>query len=164
MQFYLSIIYFLIFNIVNFINHESYISITEIKILENQKVHIHIELNAHDFEYVFKKETGSNINSIYTNNIESFKNLELASYILNHFSIKAGNNELKLDIIKNEINLDGNLHVFLEGKSKKKIKSLTVYNDLFVNWLLNQQNIVNLVDLKNSSFTFNKNQKSHVFK
>ncbi|MDA8670007.1 hypothetical protein N9L60_03530, partial [Flavobacteriales bacterium] len=69
----------------------------------------------------------------------------------------------ELKIIGNEIKLDGSLLIYLEGKFKKKIKYIHVNNDLLVNWLPNQQNIVNLDGFIKSSFTFNKNKKSYVF-
>lgn len=88
---------------------------------------------------------------------------EIKIYLDNHFSISQKDSKAELKIIGNEINLDGSLFIYLEGKYKKNIKYININNDLLVNWLPNQQNIVNLVGFIKSSFTFNKNKKSYVF-
>ena len=67
------------------------------------------------------------------------------------------------DITEGYINLDGILIIYIEGDCKKNLKELTVFNDLLVNWFPDQQNIVNLSGELKSSFTFNKNIKTHVF-
>ena len=88
---------------------------------------------------------------------------EIKIYLDNHFSISQKDSKAELKILGNEINLDGSLLIYLEGKYKKNIKYINVNNDLLVNWLPNQQNIVNLNGFIKSSFTFNKNKNSYVF-
>ena len=138
-------------------------SITEIMLQENQDLEISIELIAHDFEYVYQKEMNRPIKSIIKEKKENYNSNEIKSYLDNHFSISQKNSKIELKIIGNEIKLDGRLLIYIQGKYKKNIKYINVNNDLLVNWLRNQQNIVNLNGSIKSSFTFNKNKKSHVF-
>jgi hypothetical protein len=62
------------------------------------------------------------------------------------------------------VELDGTLIIYLQGKSKKKSKYFKIKNDLLVSVLPNQQNIVNLKGIIKSSYTFNKNIRTYVFK
>ena len=103
------------------------------------------------------------IKSIFKEKKECYNSDEIKIYLDNHFSISQKDAKTELKIIGNEIKLDGSLLIYLEGKYKKNIKYIHVNNDLLVNWLPNQQNIVNLDGFIKSSFTFNKNKKSYVF-
>ena len=144
-------------------NHETYISISEIRILKEGKIELSLELIAHDFEYVYQKSNSKEIKSVYNEELEYYDNNLLKEFIFNHYSLSERNNKIDLKIIGNEINLDGILIIYIEGNCKKNLKELTVFNDLLVNWFPNQQNIVNLSGELKSSFTFNKNIKTHVF-
>ena len=104
------------------------------------------------------------IKSIFKEKKEYYDSNEIKIYLDKHFSISQKSSKTELKIIGNEIKLDGSLLVYLEGKYKKNIKYINVNNDLLVNSLPNQQNIVNLNGFIKSSFTFNKNKKSYVFK
>ena len=163
MNLYLNIFLFLFTHLFSHSEHETYVSITEIMLQENQDLEISIELMAHDFEYAFKKEMNKKIKSSLKEKNESYNLNEIKVYLKNCFSISQKDSEIKLEVIGNEIKLDGTLLIYMEGKYNKRIKHLKIYNDLLVNWLPNQQNIVNLNGAFKSSFTYNKNQKSHVF-
>ena len=118
---------------------------------------------AHDFEYAYQKKNSKKIKSVYNEELEYYDNNLLKKFIFNHYSLSEKNNKIDLKIIGNEINLDGILIIYMEGNCKKNLKELTVFNDLLVNWFPNQQNIINLSGELKSSFTFNKNIKTHVF-
>ena len=163
MKFYISILLISFYNLFNIGDHETYLSITELIIHENGNLEISIETTAHDFEYVYKKEMNKSIKSIFKEKKEYYDSDEIKIYLDNHFSISQKDSKTELKIIGNEIKLDGSLLIYLEGKYKKNIKHIHVDNDLLVNWLPNQQNIVNLDGFIKSSFTFNKNKKSYVF-
>ena len=163
MQIYLNIFLILFTHLFSPSEHETYVSITEIMAKENEALEISIELIAHDFEYVYKKEMNKSIKSIFKEKKEYYDSNEIKIYLDKHFSISQKNSKTELKIIGNEIKLDGSLLVYLEGKYKKNIKYINVNNDLLVNSLPNQQNIVNLNGFIKSSFTFNKNKKSYVF-
>ena len=163
MQIYLNIFLILFSYLFSPSEHETYVSITEIMAKENEALEISIELIAHDFEYVYKKEINKSIKSIFKEKKEYYDSDEIKIYLDNHFSIYQKDVKTELKIIGNEIKLDGTLLIYLEGKYKKNIKYFHVNNDLLVNWLPNQQNIVNLVGFIKSSFTFNKIKKSYVF-
>ena len=163
MHLYLNIFLAVILQLSTHLKHETYISITDIMVHEDERLEISIELIAHDFEYSFKKEMNKPIKSSFKEKKEFYNTNEVKSYLDNHFSIAQKNSEIELEIIGNEIKLDGTLLIYLQGKYKKNTKYLKVNNDLLVNWLPNQQNIVNLNGAIKSSFTFNKNQKSYVF-
>ena len=163
MKIYLSFLFVFLFSLWKTNNHETYISISEIRILKKGKIELSLELVAHDFEYVYKKQNLKKIKSVYKGELEYYDNNLLREFIFNHYSLSEKNNKIDLKIIGNEINLDGILIIYMEGNCKKNLKELTVFNDLLVNWFPNQQNIVNLSGELKSSFTFNKNIKTHVF-
>ena len=163
MQIYLNIFLILFTYLFSPSEHETYVSITEIMAKENEALEISIELIAHDFEYVYKKEMNKSIKSIFKEKKEYYNSDEIKIYLDNHFSISQKDAKIELKIIGNEIKLDGSLLIYLEGKYKKNIKYIHVNNDFLVNCLPNQQNIVNLDGFIKSSFTFNKNKKSYVF-
>ena len=163
MHIYLKIYLILFTHLFSPSEHETHVSITEIMAKENEDLEISIELIAHDFEYAFKKEMNTQIKSSLKEKNESYNLNEIKVYLKNCFSISQKDSEIKLEVIGNEIKLDGTLLIYMEGKYNKRIKHLKIYNDLLVNWLPNQQNIVNLNGAFKSSFTYNKNQKSHVF-
>ena len=163
MKIYFSILCISLTSFLNTSIHETYISISEIKILKEGKIELSLELVAHDFEYVYKKDNSVEIKSVYNEELEYFDNDLLKKYIFKHYSLTQKNNLIELKIIGNEINLDGILIIYIEGNCKKNLEQLTVFNDLLVNYFPNQQNIVNLNGELKSSFTFNKNIKSHVF-
>lgn len=163
MKIYFSIFCFSLIGFFSPTVHETYISISEIKILKEGKIELSLEIVAHDFEYVYQKDNSKEINSVFKEELEFYDNDLLKEYIFKHYSILNKSNKIDLKIIGNEINLDGILIIYIEANCKKNIKELTVFNDLLVNWFPNQQNIVNLNGELKSSFTFNKNIKSHVF-
>ena len=163
MKIYISFLFVSLISLCKINNHETYISISEIRILKKGKIELSLELVAHDFEYVYKKQNLKKIKSVYKGELEYYDNNLLREFIFNHYSISEKNNKIDLKIIGNEINLDGILIIYMEGNCKKNLKELTVFNDLLVNWFPNQQNIVNLSGELKSSFTFNKNIKTHVF-
>jgi hypothetical protein len=163
MQIYLKIFLILFAHLFSPSEHETYVSITEIMAKENEALEISIELIAHDFEYAYKKEMNKSIKSIFKEKKEYYGYDEIKTYLDNHFSISQKDSKTELKIIGNEVKLDGSLLIYIEGKYKKNIKYIRVNNDLLVNWLPNQQNIVNLDGFIKSSFTFNKNKKSYVF-
>lgn len=163
MKFYLSILLISFYNLFNIGDHETYLSITELMIHENGNLEISIETTAHDFEYVYKKELNKTLKSTIIFGEEHYENEDLRNYLLNHFSIENENNKIDLKIIGNEVELDGRLLIYLEGKSKKKSKYFKIKNDLLVSVLPNQQNIVNLSGTIKSSYTFNKNIRTYVF-
>ena len=163
MKIYLSFLFVFLFSLWKTNNHETYISISEIRILKKGKIELSLELVAHDFEYVYKKQNLKKIKSVYKGELEYYDNNLLREFVFNHYSLSEKNNKIDLKIIGNEINLDGILIIYMEGNCKKNLKELTVFNDLLVNWFPNQQNIVNLSGELKSSFTFNKNIKKHVF-
>lgn len=163
MKIYFSFLFISLLGLWKSTNHETYISISEIRILKEGKIELSIELIAHDFEYVYQKSNSKEIKSVYNEELEYYDNNKLKEFIFNHFSLSEKNNKIDLKIIGNEINLDGILIIYIEGNCKKNLKELTVFNDLLVNWFPNQQNIVNLNGELKSSFTFNKNIKRHVF-
>ena len=173
MKIYFSIFCFSLIGFFSPTVHETYISISEIKILKEGKIELSLEIVAHDFEYVYQKDNSKELQSVFKEELEFYDNDLLEEYIFKHYSILNKSNKIDLKIIGNEINLDGiliyeiNLDgiliIYIEANCKKNIKELTVFNDLLVNWFPNQQNIVNLNGELKSSFTFNKNIKSHVF-
>ena len=163
MKIYLSFLFVSLFGFWKTNNHETYISISEIRILKEGKIELSLELVAHDFEYAYQKKNSKKIKSVYNEELEYYDNNLLKKFIFNHYSLSEKNNKIDLKIIGNEINLDGMLIIYMEGNCKKNLKELTVFNDLLVNWFPNQQNIVNLSGELKSSFTFNKNIKKHVF-
>ena len=163
MKFYISILLISFYNLFNIGDHETYLSITELMIHENGNLEISIETTAHDFEYVYKKELNKILKSTILYGEEYYENEDLRNYLFNHFSIENENNKIDLKIIGNEVELDGTLLIYLEGKSKKKSKYFKIKNDLFVSVLPNQQNIVNLSGTIKSSYTFNKNIRTYVF-
>jgi len=163
LKFYLSILLISFYNLFNIGDHETYLSITELMIHENGNLEISIETTAHDFEYVYKKELNKTLKSTIIFGEEHYENEDLRNYLLNHFSIENENNKIDLKIIGNEVELDGRLLIYLEGKSKKKSKYFKIKNDLLVSVLPNQQNIVNLSGTIKSSYTFNKNIRTYVF-
>ena len=163
MKIYFSIFCFSLIGFFSPTVHETYISISEIKILKEGKIELSLEIVAHDFEYVYKKDNSKELQSVFKEELEFYDNDLLKEYIFKHYSILNKSNKIDLKIIGNEINLDGILIIYIEANCKKNIKELTVFNDLLVNWFPNQQNIVNLNGELKSSFTFNKNIKSHVF-
>ena len=65
MQIYLNIFLLFITHLFSPSKHETYVSITEIMAKENEALEISIELIAHDFEYVYKKEMNKSIKSIF---------------------------------------------------------------------------------------------------
>jgi hypothetical protein len=163
MKIYFSIFCFSLIGFFSPTVHETYISISEIKILKEGKIELSLEIVAHDFEYVYQKDNSKELQSVFKEELEFYDNDLLKEYIFKHYSILNKSNKIDLKIIGNEINLDGILIIYIEANCKKNIKELTVFNDLLVNWFPNQQNIVNLNGELKSSFTFNKNIKSHVF-
>jgi len=163
MKIYFSIFCFSLIGFFSPTVHETYISISEIKILKEGKIELSLEIVAHDFEYVYQKDNSKELHSVFKEELEFYDNDLLKEYIFKHYSILNKSNKIDLKIIGNEINLDGILIIYIEANCKKNIKELTVFNDLLVNWFPNQQNIVNLNGELKSSFTFNKNIKSHVF-
>ena len=163
MQIYLNIFLILLTHFITPSEHETHVSITEIMAKENQELEISIELIAHDFEYVYKKEMSKSIKSIFKEKKEYYDSNEIKIYLDKHFSIFQKKSKTELKIIGNEIKLDGSLLIYLEGKYKKNIKHIHVNNDLLVKWLPNQQNIVNLNGFIKSNLIFNKNKKSYVF-
>ena len=163
MKIYFSIFCFSLIGFFSPTVHETYISISEIKILKEGKIELSLEIVAHDFEYVYQKDNSKELYSVFKEELEFYDNDLLKEYIFKHYSILNKSNKIDLKIIGNEINLDGILIIYIEANCKKNIKELTVFNDLLVNWFPNQQNIVNLNGELKSSFTFNKNIKSHVF-
>ena len=163
MKIFISFLFVSLISLCKINNHETYISISEIRILKEGKIELSLELVAHDFEYVYKKQNSKKIKSVYNGELEYYDNKLLKEFIFNHYSLSEKNNKIDLKIIGNEINLDGILIIYMEGNCKKNLKELTVFNDLLVNWFPNQQNIVNLSGELKSSFTFNKNIKKHVF-
>lgn len=163
MKIYFSIFCFSLIGFISPTVHETYISISEIKILKEGKIELSLEIVAHDFEYVYQKDNSKELQSVFKEELEFYDNDLLKEYIFKHYSILNKSNKIDLKIIGNEINLDGILIIYIEANCKKNIKELTVFNDLLVNWFPNQQNIVNLNGELKSSFTFNKNIKSHVF-
>jgi hypothetical protein len=163
LKFYISILLISFYNLFNIGDHETYLSITELIIHENGNLEISIETTAHDFEYVYKKELNKTLKSTIIFGEEYYENEDLRNYLLNHFSIENENNKIDLKIIGNEVELDGRLLIYLEGKSKKKSKYFKIKNDLLVSVLPNQQNIVNLSGTIKSSYTFNKNIRTYVF-
>ena len=56
MHLYLNIFLAVILQLPTHLKHETYISITDIMVHEDERLEISIELIAHDFEYSFKKE------------------------------------------------------------------------------------------------------------
>ena len=163
MKIYLSFLFVFLFSLWKTNNHETYISISEIRILKKGKIELSLELVAHDFEYTYQKKNSKKIKSVYNEELEYYDNNLLKEFIFNHYSLSEKNNKIDLKIIGNEINLDGMLIIYMEGNCKKNLKELTVFNDLLVNWFPSQQNIINLSGELKSSFTFNKNIKTHVF-
>ena len=55
MKIYISFLCIYILGFWKTTNHETYISISEIKILKEGKIELSLELIAHDFEYVYQK-------------------------------------------------------------------------------------------------------------
>ena len=163
MKIYISFLFVSLISLCKINNHETYISISEIRILKEGKIELSLELVAHDFEYAYQKKNSKKIKSVYNEELEYYDNNLLKKFIFNHYSLSEKNNKIDLKIIGNEINLDGMLIIYMEGNCKKNLKELTVFNDLLVNWFPNQQNIINLSGELKSSFTFNKNIKTHVF-
>ncbi len=144
--------------------HESYTSITEINFSkERSMIEISIEITAHDISYLFENEEIGVLKPIFNEGKEYFSNEPLEKYINNHFKIYYQNKLINLDFLGNEINLDGELMIFMEAKMKKSIHSVEIINDLLITSFPNQQNIVNLRGTINSSHTFNKYESKHFF-
>jgi hypothetical protein len=122
MQIYLNIFLILFTHIFSPSEHETYVSIIEIVAKENEALEISIEIIAHDFEYVYKKEMNKSIKSIFKEKKEYYDSDEIKIYLDNHFSISQKDKKTNLKIIGNEIKLDGSLLIYLEGKYKKKHK------------------------------------------
>ena len=144
--------------------HEAYVSIAEVHISkEKHSVEISIELTAHDLEYLFQKEKNHTLKTNLIKEIESYNDVILEKYILEHFKITANGKAILLKIIGNEIKTNGTLIVYLEGILKKQILPLTINNDLLISTFPKQQNIVNLSGLIKSSYTFNRYENTHTF-
>ena len=75
-------------------NHETYISISEIRILKEGKIELSIELIAHDFEYVYQKSNSKEIKSVYNEELEYYDNNLLKEFIFNHYILSEKNNKL----------------------------------------------------------------------
>ena len=68
--------------------HEAYVSIAEVHFSkEKQSVEISIELTAHDLEYLFQKEKNLTLKTTLIKEIESYSDVILEKYILEHFKI-----------------------------------------------------------------------------
>ena len=165
-MYFLNIISFflLLFNS-NELAHESYTSIAEVNFSkERSMIEISIEITAHDISYLFEKEKKGVLKPIFNDGKEHFSNELLKPYINNHFKIFHQNKLIILDFLGNEINLDGELMIYMEAKMKKSIQSVEIINDLLITSFPNQQNIVNLKGTINSSHTFNKYESKYFFK
>ena len=121
MKIYISFLCIYILGFWKTTNHETYISISEIRILKEGKIELSLELIAHDFEYVYQKSKSKEIKSFYNEELEYYDNKLLKEFIFNHYSLSVRNNKIDLKIIGNEINLDGILIIYIEGNCKKKI-------------------------------------------
>ena len=155
---------FILFNI-NEIIHESYTSIAEVNFSkEKSMIEISLELTAHDISYLFEKEKLGSLKPIIKDGNEYFNDELLKNYINKHFKIFSNNKLIPLVFLGNEINLDGELLVYMEAKMKKPLQSVEIINDLLITSFPNQQNIVNLKGTINSSYTFNKYENKHFFK
>ena len=88
-------------------NHETYISISEIRILKEGKIELSLELVAHDFEYAYQKKIQKKSSLFTMKNL----NITITIYLRNLFLIiilfLKRTIKLILKIIGNEINLDG---------------------------------------------------------
>ena len=149
----------------NITSHETYISIAEIEIKSDRKIEISLDITAHDFEYAYKKENNVTVKPKVQKNsgLEYFDDVVIQNYIEKHFLITQFKDTINLDLIGNEINLEGLLSIYIQGNLNNNTDNLKIYNDLLVDVFPSQQNIVNLKGLKKESFTFNKNIKSHEF-
>ena len=99
MQIYLNIFLILFTHIFSPSEHETYVSITEIMARENEALEISIEIIAHDFEYVYKKEMNKSIKSIFKEKKEYYDSDEIKIYLDNHFSISQKDKKTNLKII-----------------------------------------------------------------
>ena len=145
-------------------SHEAYVSIAEVHFSkEKHSVEISIELTAHDLEYLFQKEKNYTLKTNLIKEIESYNDVILEKYILEHFTITTNGKTILLEIIGNEIKTNGTLIVYLEGSLKKQILPLTINNNLLISTFPKQQNIVNLSGLIKSSYTFNRYENIHTF-
>ena len=84
MQIYLNIFLILFTHLFTSSEHETYVSITEIMAKENQELEISIELIAHNFEYVYKKEMGKSIKSIFKEKKEYYNSDEIKIYFFSN--------------------------------------------------------------------------------
>ena len=98
MQIYLNIFLILFTHIFSPSEHETYVSITEIMARENEALEISIEIIAHDFEYVYKKEMNKSIKSIFKEKKEYYDSDEIKIYLDNHFSISQRTQKLSLKL------------------------------------------------------------------
>ena len=122
MKIYISFLCIYILGFWKTTNHETYISISEIRILKEGKIELSLELIAHDFEYVYQKSNSKEIKSVYNEELEYYDNKLLKEFIFNHYSLSERNNKIDLKIIGNEINLDGILIIYMEGNCKKNLE------------------------------------------
>ena len=122
-----------------------------------------MEFTAHDLEYYFEKEHNK---LLKLGSIKEFKDCDslLFDYISKHFYIEINNNKVKFNFIGKEVNNDESLLIYLEKKSVKNVKSLTIFNDLLCKYYPNQQNIVHLEGNLKNSFVFNCKETIHKFK
>ena len=85
MKIYLSFLCVSLLGLWKSTNHETYISISEIRILKEGKIELSLELIAHDFEYVYQKSNSKVIKSVYNEELEYYDNNLLKEFIFNHY-------------------------------------------------------------------------------
>ena len=86
MKIYLSFLFISFLGLWKTTYHETYISISEIRILKEGKIELSLELIAHDFEYVYQKSNSKEIKSVFNEELEYYDNNLLKEFIFNHYS------------------------------------------------------------------------------
>ncbi|WP_400076915.1 DUF6702 family protein [Winogradskyella sp. R77965] len=133
-------------------NHEYYVSVTEVKYVEEQQsLQIISQVFINDFEKLLQERYDENIKLAPDNDSKLIEKY-MQRYLADKLKIKVNDGDLKFKFIGKEYK-DDITYCYLEIENVSEIKSLEVTNKILFDILPEQQNIVRLKLLnKNKSF------------
>ena len=121
-------------------SHDYFFAFAELKYDDfSQTLEASISASTHDLERIFEEKSWSlDAMSNLTNESEDFQDIN--TWILNQFRIQSGSAQAEFTLIGCEIELNGQIHFYLESKPIEIGEKLTVSFNFLMEQLPQQQN------------------------
>ncbi|MCK5538416.1 MAG: hypothetical protein KAI79_16435, partial [Bacteroidales bacterium] len=127
-----------------FPQHKFYLSLTEIRYSEQENaLQIAVKLFTDDLENAINNEFTKNIKLSNTTNSE-LQNKAIEEYLQGHFKVKVNGKTGQLHYLGSETELEATW-CYIEIENIKKLKQLSVENDIFLELFEEQSNIINFI-------------------